>query len=71
MSRIAEALRGLLAEHNPKAFATAEQQQAAIEAQAALEEWDRERAPDAAPAPAPAVADQRAAFLEAMHWGTP
>lgn len=68
--RVAKALRGLLAATNDKAYQSPDDQRRVTEAEAALAEYD-------APAGLVAttmgtrtvsVADQRAAFVEAMTW---
>lgn len=77
MNRIAEALRGLIAAQNDKAYRTPEDQDRVTKAREALEEWDRcpgaqvmamrvDELDGTHPEP---VADQRARFIEALQWG--
>lgn len=63
--RLAEALRGLLAATNDKAYRSPADQERVIEALAALAEYD---APPAVDHQHATVADQRAAFVDAMTW---
>lgn len=71
--RIAEALRGLLIATNDKAYRDQADQDRVSEAHAALADWDHLMAQlPQAPAQgtvAPPVADQRAAFIDALQWG--
>lgn len=67
--RIAEALRGLLAATNDKAYRSGADQDRVSEARAALADWDGIVA-DVRQAPAQGtVSDARAAFIDAMQWG--